>query len=109
MDIKRPPIAEYEVDVPTESDYDVTFEALPTQPLTPDHKLVCGLSFDTAKPQTITFAQSTEERDKVWQQNVLRNAMFGETKIRLTAGKHTLRLHGTDASVAVQGIVLKAK
>jgi len=56
----------------------------------------------------VRFKQSTDERDPVWQQNVLRNAMTGSVTVRLQPGEHVLRLFGTDPSVVVQQIVLIA-
>jgi lysophospholipase L1-like esterase len=106
----RPAVAEYEVQLPEGAGeaYDVVVEALPTQPITPQHALACGIAFDNLPVQTLTFAQHHDEHNPMWQQNVLRNAMIAKTAVRLKPGTHTLRILGIDPSVAVQRLSLTA-
>jgi hypothetical protein len=102
------PVAEYAIDIPAGSaeEYEVVVEALPTQPLTPRHGLVCAVSIDDQPQRPVTFQQASDERDRTWQQNVLRNAMFGRTKLRAKPGRHVLKLWALDPSVAVQHVML---
>ena len=83
-------------------------EALPTQPLTPAHELVCGVSIDGGSPEIVRFAQSSDERDTTWQQNALRNAMTARSIQRLAPGKHTLVLWGIDPSVSISAVLIQS-
>jgi hypothetical protein len=102
------PVADYPLELRDNAgEYDVMVLALPTQPMNADHELVCGVSLDDERePRLVRFQQSSDERDKVWQQNVLRNQMPGHVIVQLEAGAHTLHLWGLDPSVAVQQIVI---
>jgi len=96
-----PPVAEFKLKLPGGGDFELRIEALPTHPLTPQHALAIDVAVDDQPRQTVRFKQSTDERDPVWQQNVLRNAMTGSVTVRLQPGEHVLRLFGTDPSVVV--------
>jgi lysophospholipase L1-like esterase len=102
------PVAAYTIDIPAgeAEEYELVVEALPTQPLTARHELVCGVSIDDQPRQAVKFEQSSDERDRTWQQNILRNAMFGRTKLRAKPGRHILKLWALDPSVAVQYVTL---
>jgi hypothetical protein len=103
---QRAPVVEYAVHATNEAIADVIVEALPTQPLTPAHKLICAISLDDEPPTVVEFAQSDDELDTTWQRNALRNAMFARTKTTVPKGDHVLKLFGCDASVVVQRITL---
>jgi hypothetical protein len=103
------PVAEYATELPERTsggDYEIVIDALPTQPITPQHQLACGISFDDAPPQIVRFDQSSDERNRTWQQNALRNSMTARTTVTLRPGKHALRMWGIDPSVSVQGVTL---
>ncbi|HEV2296543.1 MAG TPA: hypothetical protein VGR35_22055 [Tepidisphaeraceae bacterium] len=104
------PVAEYAFDLPGDNagDYDVVVEALPTHPITPEHQLVCAIAFNDDPPRIVRFEHSSDERNRTWQQNVLRNATTARTTVRLQPGKHVLRLLGVDASVSIQGVQILA-
>lgn len=102
----RAPVAEYALDAPPGGEATIIVEATPTQPITPAHELITAVSFDDAAPTIVRFEQSSEERDRVWQQNVLRNAMFAKVKLTVPQRARVLKLWGADPSVAVQRITI---
>lgn len=52
--------------------------------------------------------ERSDERNRTWQPNVLRNSMTARTSLHLRPGKHMLCLWGLDPSVAVQGVTIVA-
>jgi hypothetical protein len=105
------PVAEYPIEVVVSDvgEAEAIVEALPTQPITPAHALIVGVSIDDAPPAMVTFEQANDELDKVWQQNAIRNAMFGRVKLTLPEGSHTFKLWGADPSVTVQRVTVHTK
>ncbi len=45
----------------------------------------------------------------MWQENILRSAMFGKLTLRLGSGPYTLKLRGTVSGVVVQRITVRAR
>ncbi len=101
------PFAEYSVQVAQAGKAEITVEALPTHPLTPEHEVLAAVSIDAGDPIPVRFDQGKDdEDDPTWQTNVLRSAMTGKVTIQVPAGRSTLKLWAADPGVVVQRITV---
>ena len=101
------PVAEYAIERGDAGEVEITVEALPTHPLTPAHELLTAVSIDDGLPSILRFDQGADdERDPIWQSNVLRGATFGKTKLRAPAAPYTLKLWAADAGVVIQRLAV---
>lgn len=104
---ERAPVAEYPLEFDDGGKVEVTVEALPTHPFTPEHEVLAAVSVDDAEPVVITFDRGeNDEHDPKWKENVLRHAMFGAAKLSVPKGKCMLKLWAADRALVVQQITL---
>jgi len=102
----RAPSVEFPVYVFEGGRANVTVHAVPTHEIHAGRFLECALSVDGGTPVIIEFAQSNDEVEDVWQENVLRATMAGGTEIDFKEGPATLKLWGMDPSVLPDKIVV---
>jgi hypothetical protein len=103
------PVAEYTLYAGQvgNAETEVTVEALPTHPLTPQHELLAAVSVNDSEPVIVRFIQGKDdENDPTWQTNVLRSAMTGKVTLCLPSGAATIKLWAADPGVVIQRISL---
>jgi hypothetical protein len=100
------PVAMYAVDLPEDAagHFEILIEALPGQPISSEHELICAISIDDQPPTIVQFAQSNDEMDTTWQQNALRSAMTARVRTQLAPGRRALKLWAADPSVVITRI-----
>ncbi|GLB49344.1 glycosyl hydrolase 115 family protein [Neptunitalea lumnitzerae] len=80
--------------------------ALPSHPLTKNHKVRVGVQWDNEEINIVNF--ETYGRSEEWKQNVLRNLAIKEMNVSLKKkGKHTLTIYMIDEGVALDFIYVK--
>lgn len=90
----------------------LTVQSIPAFALVKNRPLRCGVSIDQQPPVFVTLqmgsAEGTADRrqEAIWNNNVLKNAMFGEIQLDIPQGAHTLTLWGTDPSIMLDKIVV---
>jgi hypothetical protein len=106
FDPKTAPSLEYEIDIAKGGDFDAQFYLIPTQPLVPGHGLRIAFSIDNGVPQTVAADSDTEVSSRRWAQNILDETTIGSAKIKLTTGRHKLRIFAVDTGAVLDKIVL---
>lgn len=82
--------------------------ALPTHPLTRDHKVRVGVQWDNGPVEIVNF--QTHGRSERWKLNVLRNLASAELPVTLNRkGKHSLNIYMIDPGVTLDFYYLQAK
>ena len=86
----------------------IVIGALPTHPLTGNHKVRIGIQWADQPVQIVNF--QTYDRSEQWKENVLRNLATITVPVALsTTGKHTLNIYMIDQGVSLDFIYLKTK
>jgi len=99
------PRLDYVVDFPAAGEWRVTFQLLPTHPLTPGLGLRLGTGLGTAAPQVAAYTGA--DGSAAWAQGVLNNYVTASATLNVpSAGKHTLRVYGIDPGVVLREIRL---
>jgi hypothetical protein len=102
---KTGPSIEFEIEIDKAGDFDAQFYMLPTQPLVPGEGLRIAFSIDNGTPETVVVDGGIEVSSRKWAQNVLDETTIGSAKIKLTSGRHTLRIFAVDTGVVLDKIV----
>ena len=93
---------EYQVDGGKGGAVKLTIEALPTHPLTPEHETIVAVSIGEGDPALVRFVKGIDdEKDPIWQDNVLRGLMRGTIEVRVPAGPYTLKLWAADPAAVI--------
>ena len=67
-----------------------------------------AIAFDDAPPQIISLPVSTSEKDRPWQENVLRNAALTTSQHAIAApGPHTLKIWMVDPGFVLDAVALE--
>jgi len=99
------PCLNFSVWLETPGDWTVTVRALPTFSVEAGKPQRCALAWDDALPQIVSLPVSTSERDRRWQENVLRNLAEGSTTNLIgRAGLHTLKVWMVDPGMVLDQI-----
>jgi hypothetical protein len=104
--LKESPCMKFTAWIRTPGEWKLTVHALPTFSVEAGRGPRCALSWDGAPPKIISFPTSTSERDRQWQENVLRNDMTATTTTLIEhPGVHTLNVWMVDPDVVIDRIV----
>ncbi len=100
------PRLKFSVVLNTPGDWTVRVRALPTFSVESGKAQRLALAWDDAPPQIISFPVSTSERDRQWQENVLRNMAEGvATSPIARTGRHTLNVWMVDPGAVIDQII----
>ena len=99
------PCLKFSVWLQTAGDWTVTVRALPTFSVEAGKPQRCALAWDDAPPKIVSLPVSTSERDRQWQENVLRNIAEGAVTDAIErAGRHTLNVWMVDPGIVLDQI-----
>jgi hypothetical protein len=102
------PCLQFKVSIQTPGDWRVTVRALPTFSVETGKPQRYAIAFDDAPPQIISLPLSQDEKNKTWQENVLRNAAPTTSTHTLAApGAHTLKIWMVDPGIVLDTIFAK--
>jgi hypothetical protein len=100
------PCLKFSVQLNIAGEWKTTVRALPTFSIEAGKPQRVAIAWDDAPPKVISFPVSTSERDRQWQQNVLRNiADASSTDTVSNAGAHTLSVWMVDPGIVIDQIV----
>lgn len=106
------PAMEYPIHVIQGGRAAVRVQCVPAFSIVKGRPMHCAVSIDGQDPVWVPVemgkAEGSADRRQVrlWEDNVLRNAMFGEIEIDIPTGPHTLNVWGTDPSIVVDKIFI---
>ncbi|HEY0864568.1 MAG TPA: glycosyl hydrolase 115 family protein [Lacunisphaera sp.] len=99
------PRLDYLVDFPAAGEWRVTFQLLPTHPITPGRGLRLGVGLGENPPQPVAYTGADGSAE--WAQGVLNNYVTTAATLAVpSAGKRTLRVYGVDPGVVLREIRL---
>jgi hypothetical protein len=99
------PCLQYKIWLQHTGDWKFTLRALPTFSVDTGRPQRYALALDDAPPQIVALPVSLDERNRVWQQNVLRNAALTTSVHPVTqAGLHTLKIWMVDPGLVIDTI-----
>ena len=99
------PYLQFKIGVQNPGDWRFTVRALPTFSVDTGKPQRYAISLDDEAPQIISLPISLDEHNRVWQENVLRNAaVTSSTHSIVTAGLHTLKLWMVDPGIVLDAI-----
>jgi hypothetical protein len=100
------PSLKFSVWLRTAGEWKVTVRALPTFSVESGKPQRVAVAWDDAPPKIISFPVSTNERDRQWQQNVLRNIAESATENLIErTGLHTLNVWMVDPGIVIDEII----
>jgi hypothetical protein len=103
------PCLQFKVSIQTPGDWRVTVRALPTFSVETGKQQRYAIAFDDAPPQIISLPLSQDEKNKTWQENVLRNAAPTTSTHMLAApGAHTLKIWMVDPGIVLDTIAAQS-
>jgi hypothetical protein len=89
-------------------EWQVTLRALPTFSVETGKPQRYAIAFDDAPPQIVFLPVGTGEKDRQWQENVLRNAALTTSRHALpTNGLHTLKIWMVDPGLVIDAIATR--
>jgi hypothetical protein len=97
----------YRVWIDTPGEWRLVTRLLPTWPLVANRPERFAVAFDAEPPKVVELAKYTDENNRQWQEDVLRNATFSSTVAQLSKGPHQLRISGVDAGVVIDAFLLE--
>ncbi|MBN1795511.1 MAG: glycosyl hydrolase 115 family protein [Sedimentisphaerales bacterium] len=106
------PVLEYPIYVIDAGKAKLRIQAIPAFPIVKNRPLICGVSIGKEKPTLLTFQMGQSEgtankkQRYIWEENVLKNAMYGEIEMEFSEGEHVLKIWGTDPSIIVDKILV---
>jgi len=87
-------------------DWKVTLRSLPTASVEARKAQRYAIALDDAPPQIVSLPASTNEKDRQWQENVLRNAALTTSQHNVGAsGLHTLKIWMVDPGIVIDAMV----
>lgn len=99
------PCLQYKMWLNDPGDWRVTVRALPTFSVETGKPQRYAIAFDDAPPQIISLPYSTNEYDRQWQKDVLRNAALTTSTHGIhQAGLHTLKIWMVDPGIVIDKI-----
>ena len=99
------PCLKFSVWLETPGAWTVTVRALPTFSVEAGKPERCAVAWDDEPPKIISLPVSTSERDRTWQENVLRNMAEGVVSSSIAhTGRHTLNVWMADPGMVIDQI-----
>jgi hypothetical protein len=99
------PCLQFNFSIRTLGNWKFVVRALPTFSVETGKPQRFAIALDDEMPRIISLPLSQDDRNSVWQQNVLRNAALGSsTPIISTVGKHTLKIWMVDPGIVLDAI-----
>ena len=99
------PCLQYKIWLRHAGDWRVTLRTLPTFSVETGQSQRYAIAFDDAPPQIISLATSMNEKDRQWQENVMRNAAITSSQHLIeTSGMHTLKIWMVDPGIVIDTI-----
>lgn len=105
-DVPSSAVMEYDFMTSKSSPAKVTVDCIPTHAIHSDRKLRYSVTIDSDSPVIVDI--DTAEFSQPWSINVLRGAAIHSTDVKLSAGKHTLKLRPLDPGVVFDRIRIDA-
>jgi hypothetical protein len=100
------PCLQFKIGLQHSGDWNVTVRALPTFSVETGRPQRYAIAFDDAAPQIIALPVSSSERDRQWQENVLRNAAITTSRHTIaSAGLHTLKIWMVDPGIVLDTVM----
>ncbi len=107
--LKESPCLQFKIDFQSAGDWKVTVRALPTFSVATGQPQRYAIALDDAPVQIISLPLSLDERNRPWQENVLRNAaLTTSTHTVAGAGRHTLKIWMVDPGIVLDAIAAEA-
>jgi hypothetical protein len=99
------PCLQYKINFQSAGDWQVSVRALPTFSVETGKPQRYAIAFDNAPPQIVSLPLSQDEHNRVWQEDVLRNAALTLSVHSLTRpGLHTLKIWMVDPGIVLDTI-----
>jgi len=99
------PRLEFKINFQTAGDWKFTVRALPTFSTETGRPQRYAIALDDAPPKIISLPLSQDERNRVWQENVLRNAALASSIQPVAAsGRHVLKIWMVDPGIVIDVI-----
>ena len=103
------PCLQFKLDLPTTGDWKFTVRALPTFSVETGKPQRYAIALDDELPKIILLPLSQDERNRVWGENVLRNAaLTASVHPVASAGQHTLKIWMVDPGIVLDAVAAVA-
>jgi len=103
--LSESPCLQYKIWFRTAGDWKFTVRALPTFSVETGQPQRYAIALDDAPPQIISLSVSLDERNRVWQEDVLRNAALTSSVHAIgQPGRHTLKIWMVDPGIVIDAI-----
>ena len=102
------PCLQFRIAIQTPGDWKFTVRALPTFSVETGQPQRYAIALDDAPPKIISLPLSQDEHNRVWQENVLRNAaLTSSVQTIAQPGLHTLKIWMVDPGIVLDAIDAK--
>ena len=99
------PCLQFQLDLKTVGDWKIVVRALPTFSVETGKPQRYAIALDNAAPMIIALPLSQDEHNRVWGENVLRNAALTASVHSVTrAGTHTLKIWMVDPGMVMDAV-----
>jgi hypothetical protein len=99
------PCLQFKVGLRHAGDWRVTLRTLPTFSVETGQPQRYAIAFDDAPPQIISLDASMNEKDRQWQENVMRNADISSSQHPIkSSGLHTLKIWMVDPGIVIDSV-----
>jgi hypothetical protein len=99
------PCLVFRIKLQTAGDWEFTIRALPTFSVETGQPQRCAIALDNEKPRIVALPLSHDERNRTWQENVLRNAALASSIVQgANPGQHVLRIWMVDPGIVLDAI-----
>ena len=103
------PCLQFKLDLKTAGDWKFIVRALPTFSVETGKPQRYAIALDDATPKIISLPLSQDERNRVWGENVLRNAALTSSVHPVaSAGQHTLKIWMVDPGIVLDAVAAVA-
>lgn len=102
------PCLQYKISLQTPGDWLVTVRALPTFSVEAEKPQRYAIAVDDEPLQIVSLPVSSDERNRVWQENVLRNSAITTSHHTIsTTGLHTLKIWMVDPGIVLDAVAVE--
>jgi hypothetical protein len=103
--LSESPCLQYKIWFRNSGNWKVTMRALPTFSVETGKPQRYAIAFDDAPPQIVPLPAGSSERDRQWQEDVLRNAALTTSTHTLSmSGLHTLKIWMVDPGIVIDAV-----
>jgi hypothetical protein len=103
--LEESPCLKFKINLQTAGDWHVTVRALPTFSVETGQPQRYAIALDDEQPQIISLPLSQDEKNKTWQENVLRNsALTSSVHPVANPGAHVLKIWMVDPGIVLDTI-----